>query len=840
MNIGGVEIEEGGIFISFLLSFSSVCKLCKIRSIIISRSDFGFRFVKSPSWQVVNSGENVTFTCETNLSPDTILWQYNHQFITEFMGPHYSFFVIDSDGPEKNSLTVKLPQDLSRSRQLEGLYQCVVSVGSISLTSLPGRLEIAYIKPYDEEAPLTPTLEIEEGNVFRISCGRPESFPRSHLRFFHNGNLLNVDKGESYHLTKSGDLVVLNADQSSKGTYTCEAYNNVANLTVVSPIKTKVVIKKKVSRPSSPRPPRVATIDSEVEVKEGDKARLLCLCVHCEGKLYWTRRGSDYAIKSTNDNKSNYLILEVVADKERIYRCHANNSDGYANSNVKLIVQSAPYVIKGPEGQSVFEKSDIVLECIFGGKPNSSVNWVFNGQLLDNSSVFENRVELRYVKKSQAGLYQCFGFNEFGSAEATAVLNVIPNTITASHTPDNQPTYGASREREIDVLLQSEEDMRENDTKKKKKKKKEEKKQRKKFKNNDINRKMIAPSRPNITKVSDESVMVTWESESGNGVPISFFKVQYKVLVGPEKDSIGKGWKTIDEDIPPHIKSFEVTGLKTNHAYRFRVLAAYVNNDNQPGESSKRFLLNKDVKLQPPERAPEILFLLPVDDSSLMVYWKYEAKSETEGFIIYYRESTSAVGYTKVTILNPDIRNYTISHLNPNQPYDFKITSFNIAGASRFSNKEIYRPKVVRSEQEFAISSHILYIALGSGLGFLVLIVITYYTIYSCRKKNADISESKFTDASLRIHRNSAGDLRQQKQNSSLFSDSTDNQIPLLASVQNQNEKKNDLPSPVLQENVSMKENGNVKVGSVMNLNCLVGYFYDCYQFKREKESQNH
>lgn len=44
---------------------------------------------------------------------------------------------------------------------------------------------------------------------------------------------------------------------------------------------------------------------------------------------------------------------------------------------------------------------------------------------------------------------------------------------------------------------------------------------------------------------------------------------------------------------------------------------------------------------------------------------------------------------------------------------------------------------VVRSEEEFAISSHVLYIALGSGLGFLVLIVITYYTIYSCRKKNA-------------------------------------------------------------------------------------------------------
>lgn len=85
---------------------------------------------------------------------------------------------------------------------------------------------------------------------------------------------------------------------------------------------------------------------------------------------------------------------------------------------------------------------------------------------------------------------------------------------------------------------------------------------------------------------------------------------------------------------------------------RFRVLAVYVNNDNQPGLSSKKFFLEKDIKLQRPEKPPQILFLLPQSNTSVTLFWSYDATTHTEGFIIYYRESTSAVGYTKVQINN--------------------------------------------------------------------------------------------------------------------------------------------------------------------------------------------
>ena len=66
-----------------------------------------------------------------------------------------------------------------------------------------------------------------------------------------------------------------------------------------------------------------------------------------------------------------------------------------------------------------------------------------------------------------------------------------------------------------------------------------------------------------MTRLTDESVMVRWSVPSNQGLPIQFFKVQFK-----EADKRGIRWKTIDEDIPSHIRSYEVTGLKAGFTYR--------------------------------------------------------------------------------------------------------------------------------------------------------------------------------------------------------------------------------------------------------------------------------
>lgn len=76
---------------------------------------------------------------------------------------------------------------------------------------------------------------------------------------------------------------------------------------------------------------------------------------------------------------------------------------------------------------------------------------------------------------------------------------------------------------------------------------------------------MIPPTRPNITRLSDRSVMVRWSVPPNDGLKIQFFKVQYRELGARGR---GSRWMTSNEDIASHIRSYEVDNLETDHTYR--------------------------------------------------------------------------------------------------------------------------------------------------------------------------------------------------------------------------------------------------------------------------------
>lgn len=86
---------------------------------------------------------------------------------------------------------------------------------------------------------------------------------------------------------------------------------------------------------------------------------------------------------------------------------------------------------------------------------------------------------------------------------------------------------------------------------------------------------MVPPTRPNVTRLSDRSVMVRWHVPPNNGLAISFFKVQYKEVgsndTGGKGRSGGSRWMTSNEDIPPHIRSYEVDRLETNRYYKLDI-----------------------------------------------------------------------------------------------------------------------------------------------------------------------------------------------------------------------------------------------------------------------------
>ena len=132
---------------------------------------------------------------------------------------------------------------------------------------------------------------------------------------------------------------------------------------------------------------------------------------------------------------------------------------------------------------------------------------------------------------------------------------------------------------------------------------------------------LVPPSKPQILKISDTSVMVTWTVRENSGLPITFFKVQYRQLDGEGRL---RGWRTVDEDIPSNVLQYEVRNLRSTATYKFRIVAVYSNNDNKNGPNSARFRLSTDSANQPrsPTTRPVIVNIEAVAANALKIVWQ--------------------------------------------------------------------------------------------------------------------------------------------------------------------------------------------------------------------------
>jgi hypothetical protein len=75
--------------------------------------------------------------------------------------------------------------------------------------------------------------------------------------------------------------------------------------------------------------------------------------------------------------------------------------------------------------------------------------------------------------------------------------------------------------------------------------------------------------------------------------------------------------------------------------------------------------------------------------------WQYlpKKKSPIEGFTLHYKEYSAQTNFTKLQLLEPNIRTYMIQDLKPAVEYTLRIQSFNTAGNSQLSNEVVMRTK---------------------------------------------------------------------------------------------------------------------------------------------------
>ncbi|CAK9304881.1 unnamed protein product [Gordionus sp. m RMFG-2023] len=155
---------------------------------------------------------------------------------------------------------------------------------------------------------------------------------------------------------------------------------------------------------------------------------------------------------------------------------------------------------------------------------------------------------------------------------------------------------------------------------------------------------MVPPSKPNVTQVTNDSVLVSWDVPANAGLSILFFKIQYRQLQAIDPD-----WKTQSGQIRSISRSAIVGPLSLGAVYKFRIAAVYQNYDNRHGPNSARFKILKMFKTpilsianltsgldglkQVKPHPPIIVRVNPVSHYEFEVEWMYQNEREENGLL---------------------------------------------------------------------------------------------------------------------------------------------------------------------------------------------------------------
>ncbi|XP_037077982.1 interference hedgehog-like [Pollicipes pollicipes] len=444
-------------------------------------------------------------------------------------------------------------------------------------------------------------------------------------------------------------------------------------------------------------------------------------------------------------------ISRLRAADEGDYACDVTGSEGSLTAATAVRVTEPPTVDTSPSDLTVPEGSPASLRCSGRGWPPPRLEWVLDGRPLVGDGrprLDGDRLLFDAVTRENAGLYQCFGRSEAGHAKTAVLLKVIPKTTVSldvlpsrtamptspaspapRHTGSHRRSHGARRAGEA---------------------------------------LMVPPGAPRVYPISESSVMLQWDVPPNDGLAILFFKIQYRRA--PRRLH---AWQTLDSDVPGTARSFEVGQLQLGAKYKFRVLAVYENKDNKHGPNSRKVKIIRMSKKSKPPGAPIITMHSSEGPNGIRCSWMYYnlQASPIEGYFIYYRDTTTAGDYSKVTVLGETTKTHTLTSLLPATSYDIKVQAFNLAGgvsefspivtertgaaqgaAKTGSSVEARRPLVpVVTSRGVDRSRARLYAIVGSVLGGLLLLALTAGLVCHCRSRTADKQEvaQEYGDSAL-------------------------------------------------------------------------------------------
>uniref|UniRef100_A0A8D0EQX5 Roundabout guidance receptor 1 n=1 Tax=Strix occidentalis caurina TaxID=311401 RepID=A0A8D0EQX5_STROC len=692
----------------------------------LRQEDFPPRIVEHPSDLIVSKGEPATLNCKAEGRPiPTIEWYKGGERVET-----------DKDDPRSHRML--LPSGSlfflrivhgRKSRPDEGVYVCVARNYLGEAVSHNASLEVAILRDDFRQNPSDVMVAVGEPAV--MECQPPRGHPEPTISWKKDGTPLD-DKDERITI-RGGKLMITYTRKNDAGKYVCvgtnmvgERESEVAELTVLE-------------RPSFvKRPSNLAvTVDDSAEFKceaRGDPVPTVRWRKD-DGELPKAR----YEIRDDHTLK----IRKVMAGDMGSYTCVAENMVGKAEASATLTVQgkNPPQFVVKPRDQVAALGRTVTFQCEATGNPQPAIFWrregsqnlLFSYQPPQSSSRFSvsqtGDLTITNVQRSDVGYYICQTLNVAGSiitkaylevtdviadrpppvirqgpvnqtvaVDGTLVLNCIATgtlmptilwkkdgilistqdsrikqletgalqirylgdtgryTCIAS-TPSGEATWSAYIEvqgKSIRVSLPT-----------------------------DPNLIPSAPSKPEVTDVSRNTVTLSWQPNLNSGAtPTSY-------IIEAFSHASGSSWQTVAENVKT--ESFAVKGLKPNAIYLFLVRAANAYGLSDPSQISDPVKTQDvpptsqgvDHKQVQRELGDVVLHLhnpTILSSSSIEVHWTVDQQSQyIQGYKILYRPTPASYGESEWLIFEvrtPTKNSVIIPELKKGVNYEIKARPF--------------------------------------------------------------------------------------------------------------------------------------------------------------------
>ena len=185
----------------------------------------------------------------------------------------------------------------------------------------------------------------------------------------------------------SGSLEITNINLGDRGSYKCKVsgkFSSPADLNLMA-----------LPESAAPELPAFLVTPSSKAVLLGQDVTLECAANGVpQPSISWLKDGREM---DTGLLDSRYLrtgqgsltLREVQEGDHGGYQCRAENSEDSLDTGVELEVLVAPTLSKKPVSHISYEKDDVLFDCMVHGRPEPTVQWYKNGDLIIQSEYFQ-------------------------------------------------------------------------------------------------------------------------------------------------------------------------------------------------------------------------------------------------------------------------------------------------------------------------------------------------------------------------------------------------------------------------------------------------------------------